>query len=144
MTVDNNDSEHQEYVAALIEGRADRQGDLFKLVDDPRLTRLGRKLRRLSIDEFPQLWNVLCGDMSLVGPRPDVERAVVLYDAAAWGRLRVKPGMTGLWQVGGRSNLDFHQMVELDTEYWERWSLIEELRILLKTPAVVLSRKGAA
>jgi lipopolysaccharide/colanic/teichoic acid biosynthesis glycosyltransferase len=144
MVVDNNDAEHQEYVAALVKGEAQRNGDMFKLVDDPRVTRVGARLRRYSLDELPQLWNVLRGDMSLVGPRPDIERTVVLYDAHAWGRLRVKPGMTGLWQVSGRSELNFREMMDLDAAYANSWSFGLDLKILLQTPKVVLSARGAA
>ena len=140
----NDDRAHREYMARLINGRAERQDDVFKLVDDPRVTRLGRILRKLSIDEVPQLWNVLLGDMSLVGPRPPLPHEVELYPASAWDRLRVKPGITGLWQVSGRCALSFEEMVALDVRYWRRWSVLSDIAILMKTPRVVLSRRGAA
>ena len=140
----NDDRAHREYVAKVINGSAERRNDVFKLADDPRITRIGRVLRKLSIDEIPQLWNVLTGDMSLVGPRPPLPHEVDLYPAAAWDRLRVKPGITGLWQVSGRCELSFEQMVSLDVHYWRRWSLLSDIVILLKTPRTVLSRRGAA
>ena len=140
----NDDRAHREYVAQLINGSGERRDDVFKLVDDPRITRLGRVLRKLSIDEVPQLWNVLVGDMSLVGPRPPLPHEVQLYPASAWDRLRVKPGITGLWQVSGRCELSFEQMVALDVHYWRRWSLLSDIVIILKTPRTVLSRRGAA
>lgn len=140
----NDDRAHRQYVAQLIAGEGERCNDVFKLVDDPRITRVGRILRKLSIDELPQLWNVLKGDMSLVGPRPPLPHETQLYPARAWGRLRVKPGITGLWQVSGRCELSFDDMVALDVRYWQRWSLLSDVRILLKTPRVVLSRRGAA
>ena len=140
----NDDRVHREYVAQLINGSGERRDDVFKLVDDPRITRLGRVLRKLSIDEVPQLWNVLVGDMSLVGPRPPLPHEVGLYPASAWDRLRVKPGITGLWQVSGRCELSFEQMVALDVHYWRRWSLLSDIVIILKTPRTVLSRRGAA
>lgn len=140
----NDDLAHREYVTQLINGSGERRNDVFKLVDDPRITRIGRVLRNLSIDEVPQLWNVLTGDMSLVGPRPPLPHEVELYPATAWDRLRVKPGITGLWQVSGRCELSFEQMVALDVHYWRRWSPLAEIVIILKTPRAVLSRRGAA
>ena len=117
-------------MTSLIDGSGERHGGLFKLTDDPRVTRVGRVLRRYSIDELPQLINVVRGDMSLVGPRPPVAAEVDHYDAEHWLRLRVKPGMTGAWQVAGRSELTYAEMVALDIDYWRRWSLRSELRIL--------------
>ena len=144
MVTDNDDSEHLAYVAALMRGEAEAEGGVFKLTADPRITRVGRTLRKLSIDEIPQLVNVLLGHMSLVGPRPPMAEEVKMYDDWAWQRLRVKPGLTGLWQVSGRCELGFQDMVELDLRYQEAWSPLLELRILLKTPAAVLSSRGAA
>ncbi len=118
-------------------------GPLFKIREDPRVTRVGRLLRRFSLDEFPQLWNVVRGDMSLVGPRPLPQRD---YDRLEdWHRKRylVLPGMTGLWQVSGRSELDFDDLVRLDFVYLERWSVFLDLTILLKTIPAVLRSKGA-
>ena len=143
MFVDNDDSIHRAYVASLIEGRAEKCSDMFKLVDDPRVTAVGRMLRRYSIDEFPQFLNVLKGDMSLVGPRPPLPREVALYGGREWQRLRVRPGLTGAWQIAGRSLLDFHEMVELDVEYWQQWGLARELAIVARTPRAVLSGRGA-
>jgi len=143
MFTGNDDSGHRAYVAGLISGRAERHGAVFKLVGDPRITSIGRFLRRFSIDELPQLWNVLKGDMSIVGPRPPLPGEVELYGDRAWGRLRVKPGITGLWQVSGRSELSFDEMVALDVEYWQRWSLLLDLQILARTPAVVFAATGA-
>jgi exopolysaccharide biosynthesis polyprenyl glycosylphosphotransferase len=116
---------------------------LFKLRDDPRVTRLGRVLRRLSLDEVPQFANVLKGDMSIVGPRPPLPREVAQYDREHLHRLRVLPGLTGLWQVSGRSDLTFEDMVRLDRYYVDNWSLGMDLRIVLRTFAVLVSRKGA-
>ncbi len=120
-----------------------RQGPVFKIKHDPRVTRVGRWLRRLSLDELPQLFNVLRGEMSLVGPRPPLLSEVRLYDAGALKRLNVLPGITGLWQVSGRADLDFNQMIALDLYYLEHWSFALDLKIILKTPAAVLSSRGA-
>ena len=144
MRVDNDDGQHRAYVASLIRGTGERRSGLFKLTDDPRVTRVGRVLRRYSIDELPQLVNVVRGDMSLVGPRPPVASEVDHYRAEHWLRLRVKPGMTGAWQVAGRNELTYAEMVALDIDYWRRWSLQSELRILLRTIPTVLRAKGAA
>ena len=145
MFVNNDESAHADYVARLIRGEAEQQaGGMFKLTADPRITRVGSVLRKLSIDELPQVINILRGDMSVVGPRPALPREVELYDERALQRLVVRPGLTGLWQVSGRSQLTFQEMVDLDIAYWERWSLLRELMILVKTPAAVLAKKGAA
>jgi lipopolysaccharide/colanic/teichoic acid biosynthesis glycosyltransferase len=139
----NDDTAHREFVAKLIAGTAEACSEVFKLTADPRITRVGRVLRRFSIDELPQFWNVLKGDMSVVGPRPPLPSETELYSARAWERLRVKPGITGLWQVSGRCRLSFDEMVSLDVRYWERWTLRRDAAILLKTPKVVLAGKGA-
>jgi exopolysaccharide biosynthesis polyprenyl glycosylphosphotransferase len=118
-------------------------GPLFKVHDDPRLTRVGRWLRRLSLDELPQLWNVLRGEMSLVGPRPPIPAEVEEYMEWHKKRLQARPGMTGLWQVSGRSNLSFDEMVLLDIYYIENWSLWLDLKILLRTIPQVLLGRGA-
>lgn len=144
MATDNDGTEHLAYVAALMRGEAQAEDGVFKLTGDPRVTRVGRTLRKLSIDEIPQLINVLMGHMSLVGPRPPMVEEVEMYDDWAWQRLRVKPGLTGLWQVSGRCELGFRDMVELDLRYQESWSPILELSILFRTPAAVLSSRGAA
>lgn len=119
------------------------ESQLCKLVHDPRVTRLGRFLRRSSLDELPQLWNVLRGDMSLVGPRPPIPYEVDEYEPWHRQRLKTKPGLTGLWQVTARSSADFDEMVRLDIQYIEHQSLWLDLKILLKTPRAVLSGKGA-
>ena len=132
---------------ALEESNESAGGVLFKLRDDPRVTRLGRFLRRYSLDELPQLINVLCGEMSLVGPRPlqlrDSDKLLALDPKAYAQRLQVMPGLTGPWQVGGRSEVDYQRMVELDIDYVENWSLGRDVRIIAKTFFVVLLRRGA-
>ena len=143
MRTGNDDAEHAAYVAALIAGDAARHGELFKLRDDTRCTRVGRFLRHTSIDELPQLWNVLRGDMSLVGPRPSTPEESDLMDARARHRQDVKPGMTGLWQVSGRSRLGYDEMIDLDLEYARDWSPLEDLRILALTPFAVFRRETA-
>lgn len=116
-------------------------GPLFKMRSDPRVTRVGRVLRRLSLDELPQLFNVFRGEMSLVGPRPPIPAEVEQYDDWQLGRLRAVPGMTGLWQVSGRSEVPFHDMVRLDLHYIRNWTLGLDFEILLRTvPAVVMNR----
>jgi lipopolysaccharide/colanic/teichoic acid biosynthesis glycosyltransferase len=117
---------------------------LFKIPEDPRVTRLGRTMRRWSLDELPQLYNVLIGDMSLVGPRPFFEEDLSLYEPRHYTRLLVKPGLTGLWQVSGRSEiLDFEEVVRLDREYIDNWSIGLDLWILGRTLPVVMNRRGA-
>lgn len=118
-------------------------GPLFKIQRDPRLTKVGAWLRRFSLDELPQLFNVLKGDMSLVGPRPPVRREVAEYSEWAYKRLDIKPGITGLWQVSGRSDLSFEEMLKLDIYYIWNWSLSNDLKILLRTLPVVITAKGA-
>lgn len=118
-------------------------GKLFKMKDDPRVTRVGRFLRRWSLDELPQIINVFKGEMSLVGPRPPLPREVDAYQPEHYCRLKGLPGITGLWQVSGRSNLSFEQMVKLDKYYLDNWSVRLDLSIILKTLLVVLARKGA-
>jgi exopolysaccharide biosynthesis polyprenyl glycosylphosphotransferase len=114
-------------------------GPLFKMRRDPRITRVGRILRRTSLDELPQLFNVLAGTMSIVGPRPPLPRELNGFDTIQRARLRVLPGLTGLWQVSGRSDLPFEEMVRLDMEYIERRSILMDLRIIAMTvPSVVL------
>jgi lipopolysaccharide/colanic/teichoic acid biosynthesis glycosyltransferase len=112
--------------------------------DDPRITPVGRWLRRTSLDELPQLWNVLRGDMSFVGPRPDLPHHVERYAPAQRGRLRVRPGMTGWAQVNGRNGLSWDQRIALDLEYLDGWSLARDLRIAWRTLGVVLSRRGTS
>jgi exopolysaccharide biosynthesis polyprenyl glycosylphosphotransferase len=118
-------------------------GPLFKIRDDPRVTRVGRWMRRLSIDEFPQLINVLAGEMSLVGPRPPLPGETHEYSDYHWRRMEVLPGMTGLWQVSGRSSLTFDEMIRLDLLYIENWSVGFDLGLMLRTVPAVLSARGA-
>jgi lipopolysaccharide/colanic/teichoic acid biosynthesis glycosyltransferase len=133
---------HVAFVRGLI--RNAQSCTVYKVPCDPRITRVGAFLRRTSLDEFPQLWNVLRGDMSLVGPRPDVTYAVTDYAGWMRRRLVVKPGMTGLWQVSGRSRLSLLDMYRLDVTYVAEASLRLDLTILLRTVPVVLGRDGAA
>ncbi|ASC74190.1 sugar transferase [Halomicronema hongdechloris C2206] len=120
------------------------QGHIFKNQNDPRITRTGRWLRRTSLDEFPQFWNVLKGDMSLVGTRPPTADEVANYAPHHWRRLDVKPGLTGQWQVNGRSCVtDFEAIVQLDLDYQSRWSPLYDLHLILKTVQVILKRSGA-
>lgn len=116
----------------------------FKMTSDDRITRVGRILRRTSLDELPQLWNVLRGDMSLVGPRPPIGYEVERYPAHWFARFQVKPGLTGLWQVSGRCELTLEQMIALDLEYVGRRSVILNMWILLRTVPAVLSLRGAS
>jgi exopolysaccharide biosynthesis polyprenyl glycosylphosphotransferase len=118
-------------------------GPLFKMADDPRVTRVGSFLRRWSLDELPQLWNVLVGDMSLVGPRPPLPREVAQYEDWMMARLEVRPGLTGLWQVNGRSDLPFDDYVRLDLFYIENWSLAYDLFIIAKTVPTLVTARGA-
>ena len=139
---------HREYIAQLVGGAAASRADdgqaLFKLAVDDRVTPMGRFLRKTSIDELPQLWNVLRGDMSLVGPRPVVPYELEHYSSEQFRRFAVKPGLTGLWQVSGRNEKTYTEMVDLDLEYVDRRSLTLDLSILLKTFPVVIERKGVA
>lgn len=118
-------------------------GAMFKMKRDPRITKIGRFIRKTSIDEFPQLWNVIKGDMSLVGPRPPLEREVVEYTDYDMQRLLIKPGCTGLWQVSGRNALSFEEMVELDLKYIQNLSLVNDIMIIIKTVKVVLKSDNA-
>jgi lipopolysaccharide/colanic/teichoic acid biosynthesis glycosyltransferase len=126
-----------------LESANEADGALFKIRDDPRVTRVGRLLRRFSIDELPQLWNVLRGEMSLVGPRPLPLRDYERLDDLQRKRYLVLPGMTGLWQVSGRSDLSFDELVRLDFYYIEVWSIWLDLVILARTVPAVVSRRGA-
>lgn len=118
-------------------------GVTFKMKDDPRITRIGKWIRKLSVDEFPQFFNVLRGEMSLVGPRPPVPKEVALYKARHLRRLRAKPGITCLWQIGGRAEIDFEGQVRLDLQYIQSQGFWSDLWILLKTVPAVLFGKGA-
>ncbi|MBN2406622.1 MAG: sugar transferase [Elusimicrobia bacterium] len=121
----------------------EREGPVFKMKMDPRVTRIGKIIRRYSIDELPQLFNILKGDMSLVGPRPQVLWEAEAYNEEAKRRLNILPGITGLWQVSGRSELSFEEMIKLDLYYLENWTLGYDMKILLRTIPVVLLKKGA-
>jgi len=138
---------HREHVTKLISGQVGdevRNADgTFKLDCDPRVTPIGKFLRRSSMDELPQLFNVLKGEMSLVGPRPPLDYEVEVYSPRHLRRLEVLPGITGLWQVSGRTRLSFEEMVELDIKYVDAWSLGMDVRILLKTFSAVLGTEGA-
>jgi lipopolysaccharide/colanic/teichoic acid biosynthesis glycosyltransferase len=150
MYLDNNQKLHEEYVKRFIMGApgteqpASGQQKVYKLTSDPRITPVGRFLRNTSLDELPQFLNVLRGDMSLVGPRPPVTYEFERYDL--WHKQRLialKPGITGLWQVDGRSRVKFDEMVRLDIRYGRSWSLWLDIKILLHTPRAVFSRDGA-
>ncbi|MBD2692880.1 sugar transferase [Anabaena catenula FACHB-362] len=127
---------------SLVKNQA--QGHIFKSTDDPRITPLGRFLRRSSLDELPQFWNVLMGDMSIVGTRPPTPDEVIHYEPHHWDRLRVKPGITGEWQTHGRSQIkDFETVVRMDLDYQRKWSITYDLMLMFKTIWVVLNRSGA-
>jgi lipopolysaccharide/colanic/teichoic acid biosynthesis glycosyltransferase len=147
----NNDPKiHQDYIQQFIAGKAESsktngcEQPVYKIIDDPRVTPIGRFLRKTSLDELPQFWNVVRGEMSLVGPRPPVPYEFEIYDI--WHRRRVldvKPGVTGLWQVSGRSRTRFDDMVRLDLHYCRTWSLWLDLKILFSTPRAVFGGDGA-
>jgi lipopolysaccharide/colanic/teichoic acid biosynthesis glycosyltransferase len=147
MLIDADDEIHKEYQRKFIAGRAeanvgDAQRPTYKLQNDPRITSIGRFLRRLSLDEVPQLINVLRGDMSVVGPRPPIPYEVEAYELWHRKRLDMKPGLTGLWQVSGRNRLPFEEMVKLDLFYIENWSILFDLKIILRTVLVVFRGDG--
>ena len=147
MRTDADSEVHREYQRKFIAGHAeanvgDAQKPAYKLRDDPRITRIGRLLRRFSLDEVPQLINVLRGDMSIVGPRPPIPYEVEAYELRHRKRLDMKPGLTGLWQVSGRNRLPFEEMVKLDLFYIENWSLLFDLKIVLRTVLVMLRGDG--
>jgi lipopolysaccharide/colanic/teichoic acid biosynthesis glycosyltransferase len=137
---------HRQFVIGLIAGQQtdDAEPNFFKMAKDDRVTRIGRFLRKSSLDELPQLWNVLRGDMSLVGPRPPIPYEVEHYPPHWFDRFAVKPGMTGLWQVSGRSELTLEEMIALDVEYARSRSLWLNLKILARTVPVVFVGRGAA
>ena len=120
------------------------KGHIFKSIHDPRITRVGKFLRSTSLDEFPQFWNVLIGDMSLVGTRPPTPDEVTQYEPHHWQRLRVKPGITGVWQANGRSSInDFETIVSMDIDYQQKWSVAYDLSLIVKTVWVVFKKSGA-
>lgn len=148
MRLDADPRGHRDYVTALIkgggQGNGGNQGDLYKVAVDDRITGVGRWIRTWSIDELPQLFNVVLGDMTLVGPRPAIPYEVAEYPAWYLERFAVKPGLTGFWQVSGRSERSYEEMVRLDIRYTRSRSLGLDLSILFKTPWIILTRKGAA
>jgi lipopolysaccharide/colanic/teichoic acid biosynthesis glycosyltransferase len=150
MAVSTDAGIHKEFVQNFIAGKAQPaataidQKVVYKITSDPRVTWIGRFMRRTSLDELPQFWNVLIGEMSLVGPRPPIPYEIEAYDT--WHRRRLleaKPGITGLWQVHGRSRTTFDEMVRLDLRYSRTWSPLLDLKILLQTPRAVISGDGA-
>jgi lipopolysaccharide/colanic/teichoic acid biosynthesis glycosyltransferase len=134
-----NAEEEKAQLTALNE----HSGPIFKIREDPRVTSVGRWLRRTSLDELPQLFHVASGRMSLVGPRPHLPEEVAMYGSRAYRRLSVKPGVTCIWQVSGRSDLDFDTWIDLDLEYIQRWSLWSDIKLLVLTVPAVLSGRGA-
>ena len=148
MRVEADDNVHRDYVSRLIAGSAEQVSDgrraLYKLAVDDRVTRVGRFLRKWSLDELPQLLNVLRGEMSLVGPRPVIAYETESYPSWYHERFAVKPGLTGLWQVSGRNERTYDEMVELDVQFARAWSVWLYLSVLVRTPWVVLARRGAA
>lgn len=153
MYTNNDASTHKAFVQAMInndddtltkiQGGVTSGADKYKMKHDPRITPIGRWLRKTSLDELPQLFNVLKGDMSLIGPRPAIGYEVEMYTPAHLRRLEAKPGLFGLWQVKGRSSVSFDGMVKLDVEYIENQSLMNDIKILVETPFAVLKGKGA-
>lgn len=150
MHVSTDATIHKEYVRKFIAGQAGKSGEngsgkvVFKITNDPRVTWIGKIMRRTSLDELPQFWNVITGEMSLVGPRPPIPYEIEAYDI--WHRRRLlesKPGITGLWQVYGRSKTTFDEMVRLDLQYSRTWSPLLDVKILLQTPRAVFSGDGA-
>jgi lipopolysaccharide/colanic/teichoic acid biosynthesis glycosyltransferase len=124
--------------------RNENEGAFFKNVNDPRVTKVGQFLRKTSLDELPQFWNVLRGEMSLVGTRPPLPEEVEKYEIPNWQRLDVKPGITGEWQVNGRSKIrNFEEVIQLDLRYQQRWSLKYDLQLLIKTVFVLLKKDSA-
>jgi len=133
----------EERKADLIELN-EMDGPVFKLKLDPRITKIGALLRRYSLDELPQFWNVVCGEMSLVGPRPPVPEEVVDYEISERRRLSMRPGITCIWQVGGRNEIGFSEWVKLDLQYIDSWSLGLDVKILAQTLPAVLMARGAS
>jgi lipopolysaccharide/colanic/teichoic acid biosynthesis glycosyltransferase len=140
---EGDDTHHREWIKEFVMRDSAYAGGEFKVRDDPRVTRLGKLLRRTSLDEVPQLINVLKGDMSVVGPRPPIEYEYELYDERAKQRLAVKPGITGLYQVTARSRVPFSKMLELDLEYIQKRSLWLDLSIMVRTPLAMIVGRGA-
>ena len=133
----------EQVLEAVVEKNKHDGGPMFKATEDPRVTKVGAFIRRFSLDELPQLWNVVKGDMALVGPRPPLPREVSQYDDIAHRRLLVRPGLTGLWQVSGRSDLTWEESVRLDLYYIDNWSVVSDIAILGRTGSAVVNGKGA-
>ncbi len=148
MHVNNDDSFHRKAIAEFMNGQKlhdDTTTDtLYKMIDDPRVTRVGRFIRKISIDELPQFFNVLLGEMALVGPRPPLPYEVEKYSPYEWVRLSGKPGLTGIWQVYGRSRVTFQDMVEMDIEYLQQQSLWRDLKLIILTVPIMLQGRGGA
>ena len=147
MTHRCDDAAHRQAVSKFMNGQSigdpkSTSGE-YKLAHDPRITRIGHFIRRTSLDELPQLWNVLRGDMSMVGPRPPVPYEVTMYNSRAWLRLAGKPGLTGPWQVYGRSTVPFDEMVEMDISYLHSQSLLYDLKLMVLTAPAMISGRGA-
>ena len=148
MRQDADDSIHREFTRSFIEGRMsnssldEKAPSIYKLADDPRVTSVGNFLRKTSLDELPQFINILRGEMTIVGPRPPLQYELEYYEEWHKLRLNVKPGLTGLWQVSGRSSVPFNEMVKLDLYYIEHWSLLLDLKIMLRTIPVMLFGSG--
>jgi lipopolysaccharide/colanic/teichoic acid biosynthesis glycosyltransferase len=150
MKINADPSIHQAYIKALIENDEAKMTALQgaptqprKLVNDPRVIRPGKLLRKLSLDELPQLWNILIGDMSLVGPRPAIPYEVDMYKSWHFRRLEAQPGLTGLQQVTARCTTDFDKQVQLDIDYIDNQSFWLDMKIIIKTPLAIISTKGA-
>ena len=148
MHIDNDDNEYKAYLGRYILENAPYQIDenkqpIYKVINDTRVTRFGAILRKTNLDELPQFFNILKGEMSLIGPRPDIPFAVRMYREHHLKRLSVKPGITGLWQIYGRKNQSFEDMVRLDLEYIEKKSLLFDAKILWQTAGIILSRDGS-
>jgi lipopolysaccharide/colanic/teichoic acid biosynthesis glycosyltransferase len=148
MRQDSDDSIHREFTRSFIEGRMsnssldEKAPSIYKLADDPRVTSVGNFLRKTSLDELPQFINILRGEMTIVGPRPPLQYELEHYEEWHKLRLKVKPGLTGLWQVSGRSSVPFNEMVKLDLYYIEHWSLLLDVKIMLRTIPVMLFGSG--
>jgi exopolysaccharide biosynthesis polyprenyl glycosylphosphotransferase len=148
MRQDADDSIHREFTRSFIEGRMsnssldEKAPSIYKLADDPRVTSVGNFLRKTSLDELPQFINILRGEMTIVGPRPPLQYELEYYEEWHKLRLKVKPGLTGLWQVSGRSSVPFNEMVKLDLYYIEHWSLLLDLKIMLRTIPVMFFGSG--
>jgi lipopolysaccharide/colanic/teichoic acid biosynthesis glycosyltransferase len=133
-----------EELKASLMGKNDQLGPVFKMKRDPRITSIGRFIRKFSIDELPQLLNILRGEMSIVGPRPPIPAEVAKYEAWQRRRLSVPPGLTCVWQVSGRNEISFEEWMYLDMQYIDHWSLAQDFQLMLKTVPVVLTGKGAS